>query len=179
MSTPIYGLPYPSLSDPPNGPAQFQALAEAVEAELDRIDDTISGVPITQSSTAAGAVSTTSATYVVLAGDPGIAFTAPTSGRVVVTISAAIVSNTADTYAMMGFQIRTGSTVGAGTIVTAANDNDVLAHAGTADQVASRVALVSGLTSGGSYNVQVLYKRFGGTGDTFFARRNVIVQSTT
>lgn len=40
-STPIYGLPYPSLSDPPNGPAQIQALADAVEDELDRIDDTI------------------------------------------------------------------------------------------------------------------------------------------
>ena len=30
--TPIYGLPYPVLMDPPNGPAQFKALAEATEA---------------------------------------------------------------------------------------------------------------------------------------------------
>jgi hypothetical protein len=37
-STPTYGLPYPSLSDPPNGPAQFQALADEVEVELTRID---------------------------------------------------------------------------------------------------------------------------------------------
>lgn len=37
-STPTYGLPYPSLSDPPNGPAQFQALADEVEVELTRVD---------------------------------------------------------------------------------------------------------------------------------------------
>lgn len=39
-TTPIYGLPYPALSDPPNGPAQIQALAEGVESELQRIDAT-------------------------------------------------------------------------------------------------------------------------------------------
>lgn len=37
-TTPIYGIPYPSLSDPPNGPAQFQALALEVETELVRVD---------------------------------------------------------------------------------------------------------------------------------------------
>lgn len=37
-STPIYGIPYPALGDPPNGPAQLQALATEVEVELNRID---------------------------------------------------------------------------------------------------------------------------------------------
>lgn len=32
--TPVYGFPYPALTDSPNGPAQLQALAEAVEADL-------------------------------------------------------------------------------------------------------------------------------------------------
>jgi len=36
--TPIYSLPYPSLTDAPNGPAQIQSLAEEVETELARID---------------------------------------------------------------------------------------------------------------------------------------------
>lgn len=36
--TPLYALPYPSLSDAPHGPSQLQALAEEVEAELQRID---------------------------------------------------------------------------------------------------------------------------------------------
>lgn len=32
--TPVYGFPYPALTDSPNGPAQIQALAEAVESSL-------------------------------------------------------------------------------------------------------------------------------------------------
>lgn len=32
--TSIYAFPYPALSDPPNGPAQFQALAEAIESKF-------------------------------------------------------------------------------------------------------------------------------------------------
>lgn len=39
--TPIYNLPFPILSDPPNGPAQIGALAQAVENELNRIDTAI------------------------------------------------------------------------------------------------------------------------------------------
>jgi hypothetical protein len=175
--TPIYGLPYPSLSDPPNGPAQFQALAEAVEAELDRIDDTISGVPVTQSSSVAATVSTTSTTYVALAGDPGIAFTAPTSGRVMISIGGALTGSAADTFSMMGFQVRTGNVIGSGTIVYAANNNDVVSNEGGSDMSASKVTLVSGLTAAASYNVQVLYKVLSGTGTAFFARRDVIVQS--
>lgn len=176
-STPIYGLPYPSLSDSPNGPEQFQALAEAVEAELDRIDDTVSGIPVTQSASASGSVDTTSLTYVTLSGDPGLSFVSPSSGRVLVTIGTAMDGTVADTYATMGFQIRTGAVVGSGTIVYAANDTDVVAHQGLSDFSGSRTALVSGLTAGDTYNVQALYKLLSGTGTAFFARRNVIVQS--
>lgn len=43
-NTPIYGLPYPQLSEPPDGPAQFQALAEAVETELARIDADVAAI---------------------------------------------------------------------------------------------------------------------------------------
>lgn len=41
--TPVYGIPYPALSDPPNGPSQLQALATEVETELARIDGLIAG----------------------------------------------------------------------------------------------------------------------------------------
>jgi hypothetical protein len=37
-TTPVYGIPYPSLADPPNGPAQLQALATEVETEFVRVD---------------------------------------------------------------------------------------------------------------------------------------------
>lgn len=36
--TPIYGIHYPALSDPPNGPSQIQTLALDVEGQLSRID---------------------------------------------------------------------------------------------------------------------------------------------
>lgn len=36
--TPIYGLPYQTLTDPPHGPDLGRLLAEAVEGELARID---------------------------------------------------------------------------------------------------------------------------------------------
>ncbi len=45
--TPTYGFPYPALSDPPNGPAQFQALAEAVEADLIVTDANIATINAT------------------------------------------------------------------------------------------------------------------------------------
>lgn len=40
-TTSNYSLPYPAITDAPNGPAQIQALAEAVDSA---IDTTISGV---------------------------------------------------------------------------------------------------------------------------------------
>lgn len=36
--TPNYGLPFPVLGDSPNGPAAFQALAEAVDAALFQVE---------------------------------------------------------------------------------------------------------------------------------------------
>lgn len=47
-TTPTYGLPYPALTDPPDGPSQFEGLASAVEAELERIDADVATLkPIT------------------------------------------------------------------------------------------------------------------------------------
>lgn len=40
-NTPVYSLPYPTNNDGPYGPAQIQALAEATEAELARVDSTV------------------------------------------------------------------------------------------------------------------------------------------
>lgn len=45
--TPIYGFPYPALTDSPNGPAQIQALAEAVEADLATTDATAASLSST------------------------------------------------------------------------------------------------------------------------------------
>lgn len=42
--TPVYGFPYPALTDAPNGPAQIQSLAEAVEADLITTDANIASL---------------------------------------------------------------------------------------------------------------------------------------
>lgn len=41
-TTPVYAFPYPSLSDPPNGAAQMQSLATAVENKVVTMDSAIS-----------------------------------------------------------------------------------------------------------------------------------------
>jgi hypothetical protein len=163
------------LSDPPNGPAQFQALAQAVETQLQRLDS----MPAAVTAFDAGSVNTTSSTFVALAGDPGVGFTAPPSGRVLIGMGSAFDGNAADTWSMMGFQIRTGSVVGSGTIVYAANDNDTCGVLGTNDAAIGRTTLVTSLIAGSAYNVQLLYKRLSGTGTAFFARRTVSVIPTS
>lgn len=46
MSTPNYGWPFPTLGDPPNGPAAIQALAEAIDTTVAAQDasDGLSGL---------------------------------------------------------------------------------------------------------------------------------------
>lgn len=44
-STPIYSLPYPVASNPPDGPAQIQALAVAVEAAIQGAVAAVAAVP--------------------------------------------------------------------------------------------------------------------------------------
>jgi hypothetical protein len=47
--TPVYGFPYPSGTDSPNGPVQIQQLAEAVEADLAASDANIAALALAES----------------------------------------------------------------------------------------------------------------------------------
>lgn len=40
-TTPVYSFPYPALTDAPNGAAQIQALAEAVETRIQSLNSTV------------------------------------------------------------------------------------------------------------------------------------------
>jgi hypothetical protein len=181
-NTPIYGLPYPSLSDPPHGPDQLEALALGVEDELFRIDNelgALQSVPVAQSASASAAVSTASATYVALAGDPGVAFVAPSTGRIIVSWGCTFDGNAAAVFGMAAVQIRSGSTIGSGTIFAAASDNDAIGYEGSNAAQFGRTIMFSGLSAAQNYNAQVLYKLFSGAGTAFFARRNIVVRPTT
>jgi len=82
-TTPTYGLPYPQLSDPPDGPAQFQALADEVEVELTRVDARIANgeqllagfAAPTQTGSGTLSVGGTGATIMTVAiADPGFSY---------------------------------------------------------------------------------------------------------
>lgn len=78
--TPIYGWGYPENADPPNGPSQFNALATAIEATVDSIDDRVDVLEPKVASLEAGtstdrkfvikAIDTSRASTTVLADDP-------------------------------------------------------------------------------------------------------------
>src|SRR5215510_3899189 len=63
-----------------------------------------------------------SGTYV----DCGVAFTAPTTGRVLIFINADGFNDTAAQFTAMSFVVRTGSTVGSGSVFQAADDAKAL-----------------------------------------------------
>jgi hypothetical protein len=81
-TTPTYGIPYPALTDSPNGPAQMEALAEEVETELTRIDDDVAslGTDLSDLTTDVGPV-TEWASYVPNWGNAGPATFSTRTGR--------------------------------------------------------------------------------------------------
>ncbi len=124
---------------------------------------------------------TTSTTYTAtLTGGVacGVVFVAPTSGRVTVLNSSRIINNGANaTYC--GFSLRTGGTIGSGTVVMAEGDNRAIGHeqaTNTLDRMTVS-QLVTGLTPGATYNVQQLFRAVAGTGS--FANKHLSVIPTT
>lgn len=111
----------------------------------------------------------------------GVAFTAPPSGRIYVTVSAYFAQIINNETAFVSFGLRAGSSIGLGADVVLADGNRALA---TGDFVttgvinrlqASRRALVTGLTGGTVYNVQVeMTTTPGGNNNVFY--REIIVE---
>lgn len=118
-------------------------------------------------------VGTTGGTYA----DCGVAFVAPTTGRVKIDHSG-WQSNSAANFTMTAPVVRQGSTVGSGTVVLAASDDNTVAVAGGGAQYRNGTSiLVTGLTPGSAYNVRIEHRVSGGTGT--IQRRNVIVTPCT
>lgn len=92
----------------------------------------------------------------------GFTFVAPVSGKIYITVSAyaAMSNNTRQTY--VGFEVREGSTIGSGTVVTAADTDHAIATSravtsgGPSEIQASRRHLVTGLTAGDTYNARTM-----------------------
>lgn len=163
-TTPIYGLRYQELGDAPNGASLGEDLATDVETELVRIDANIAAITglthTVGSSTAA--FTSTSTSFVAGTTAFGVSFVAPPSGVVVVTLSGYFRQSQDGGVALMSWTMKTGATVGSGTLVgTAANSNRALITGGVVTTgkpiyfQGSRASSVSGLTPGSTYNVRV------------------------
>lgn len=108
------------------------------------------------------------------AGTPacGDTFKAPSTGRVYITVSGRLSSSSNGQQAFLSYEIRTGTTVGSGTVAQAASDDRALAtsravNTGAASYLsASRRQLVEGLTGGADYNIRTMHKVTGGSGGT-------------
>lgn len=118
----------------------------------------------------------THTTYAIT-GEPatcGVAFVAPTSGRVCLDYSCNIRNSTTATSAMTPV-VREGGTVGSGTTFLAANDDfAVIVLPGSYENCfGGRRKLVEGLTPYATYNVRLEHRVSAGTGT--LARRSVTV----
>lgn len=105
----------------------------------------------------------------------GVAFVAPTSGRVQVPFYAYFEANGAQEV-YISVALRAGGVVGSGSVVDAATDTRALvAQSAADDRSAGAYRYFSGLTPGDTYNVRVEHRvdSGGGTGDIF--NRTVMV----
>jgi hypothetical protein len=116
----------------------------------------------------------TDTAYALGGATTGQSFVAPTSGAVLVLWCARMQSNTASVFALSSAEVRTGATIGSGTVVSAASDLSAL-ESGAADRIqASRHRIVTGLTAGSTYNVS-LWHRVSSAGNATIFDRNVAV----
>lgn len=116
------------------------------------------GVAVSSAETAAGSTTSTTFTATLTGGTAcGVVFVAPASGTVIVHNSA-FVDNSSTPRSYMTFRIRTGSTIGSGTDVVAALDENAVSVLSSNDAAFGRAVMVTGLTADATYNCQQLFK---------------------
>lgn len=109
----------------------------------------------------------------------GTSFVAPTSGNVVISWGGRVSLNSATAARiLLSAEVRTGSTVGSGTVIAASSDDwSVEVGVAAGDRLgAGRTRPVTGLTAGTTYNVSLWHRNVtsvASAGTIFF--RNVTV----
>lgn len=120
-----------------------------------------------------GTTTSTSYTATLTGGTTcGVAFIAPPSGLVLVHFSASLLNSGAN-FSIMSFEVRTGGSVGSGTVFLAADDSRIVGYVGTGQLDLGRTLPVSGLTAGSTYNARQMFRVTAGTGT--FLRKNLTV----
>lgn len=105
--------------------------------------------------------------------DVAVAFTAPTSGRVMIFTTARMVSSGATSGVLVAPETRTGATIGSGTVVETIGDGHGVSHYGSTFARIGASHIVSGLTPGDPYNTRLLHRVVSNTGS--FALRELTV----
>lgn len=123
----------------------------------------------------------TNTTYDSGASVCGTTFTAPQGGSVMINWSARFQSNTANARAAVSVSVASGGSIGAGTVVSASNDDSAIETSqsttgGAETRIsASMFRYVTGLTPGLIYNVVVQKKMLSAGNGTIFQRDVLVV----
>lgn len=154
----------------PNGDVSIDA-AQVTDART--WTETAGGGPLSVSDVQNTSGTTTSGAFTsTLTGGTacGVAFTAPASGCVLICNNAEMV-NSGAFFSLCCVQVRTGSTVGSGTVVLAAANEESI-YLSSQGRCGSTRRL-AGLTPGASYNAQQMFVVGGATGT--YANKSLIV----
>lgn len=143
------GWPYPEPTDPADVPYWMEALATQLEAVAALKPATPRQADGTGTFTSIG-VGASSAPD----NGAGLAFTAPSSGRVKVTVGGMCKAHAAGAIAYVSFEIRSGSTLRSGTTIVPTNIVQAVPNYDSSNWAGgSRVRLITGLSPGAAYNV--------------------------
>lgn len=138
-------------------------------------------VPVSESDSTVVDGTTTSTSYtntLTTTGIRGKAFTAPITGNVLILFSALGRHGTSGKSVSVDVEVKTGSTVGSGTLVRGSADitADVEQNAAAGQNLHhTGFATVTGLTAGASYNACLTYKLIDAGTGTFSCRNITIV----
>jgi hypothetical protein len=161
-------MPAPTMPTGAFSSTTFNALAAYVDDILGVGVTSVSNVDTVSRTTTSGVFTTT----LTPANICGVAFRAPTSGKVLI-LWVSELTNTGANFTLVSPEIREGVTVGSGTIVLAASTDRTIRNDSTTNHRYGASYLHSGLTPGADYNVALNHQVAAGTGA--FVRREVQV----
>ncbi|MFF8485150.1 hypothetical protein [Streptomyces antibioticus] len=103
-----------------------------------------------------------------------VAFVAPSSGKVRISVQARFISSTSTSGCLVAPETRTGATLGGGTVVEGPSDINGASHYGDTFARLGVSHILTGLTPGASYNTRMLHRASANTAT--FALRELNVE---
>lgn len=169
-----WNLYYPASTDDVRPYDDIQTLATSVATALSALVANMSAV-VNTDATSRTTTSTSFTSTLSPANICGVAFTAPASGKVLITWRMAL-ANSGAGYTACSPQVAAGAVVGSGAVFLAAGDGTTISTDFSTFEGQGGTVLVTGLTPATAYNVALYHRVASGTG-TFLRREvNVIPQ---